>query len=156
MKCLLIVLTQLLVFAGVAQTKMDTKSVDLFDSDKPAPAKKEKKASPDFFTIVEDMPVYPGGQTAFFEYITSNVKYPAEARKKGITGVVYVSYIVNTVGEVQNVRVVRGVDPLLDKEAVRVVKSLKGYSPGKQRGKAVNVQFTLPVRFVLDKPKRKG
>lgn len=155
MKYLLIVLTQLLVYSGLAQSKMDTKSVDLFESEKPTMAKEENKASPDFFTIVEDMPVYPGGNTAFFEFIATNTKYPQEARRRGISGVVYVSYIVNTVGEVQNVRVVRGVDPLLDSEAVRVVKSLKGYSPGKQQGKAVNVQFTLPVRFNLGKPKRK-
>jgi len=110
----------------------------------------EEPAEPDFFTIVEDMPSFPGGDAALLKYIAENVKYPPIAKENGITGVVYVSYIVDRDGSVKDVKVVRGADPFLDKEAVRVVKTLKGYKPGKQRGKPVPVQFTIPIRFVLN------
>lgn len=107
-------------------------------------------AEPDFFTIVEDMPAFPGGDAALMKFFAENTQYPPIARENGITGVVYVSYIVNKQGNVEDVKVVRGADPFLDKEAVRVVGSLRGYAPGKQRGKPVNVQFTVPIRFVLN------
>lgn len=110
----------------------------------------EESNEPDFFTIVEDMPAYPGGDGALLKYIAENVEYPAIAKENGITGVVYVSYIVDKDGSIKDVKVVRGADPFLDKEAIRVVKTLKGYSPGKQRGKPVPVQFTIPIRFVLN------
>lgn len=110
----------------------------------------EESNEPDFFTIVEDMPSYPGGDAALLKYIAQNVEYPAIAKENGITGVVYVSYIVDRDGSIKDVKVVRGADPFLDKEAVRVVKTLKGYKPGKQRGKPVPVQFTIPIRFVLN------
>jgi protein TonB len=110
----------------------------------------EEPAEPDFFTIVEDMPSFPGGDAALLKFIAENVKYPPIAKENGITGVVYVSYIVDKDGSVKDVKVVRGADPFLDKEAVRVVKTLKGYKPGKQRGKPVPVQFTIPIRFVLN------
>lgn len=109
----------------------------------------EEPAEPDFFTIVEDMPSFPGGDAALLKYIAEHVEYPSIAKENGITGVVYVSYIVDKDGSVKDVKVVRGADPFLDKEAVRVVKTLKGYKPGKQRGKPVPVQFTIPIRFQL-------
>ncbi|MCB9186181.1 MAG: TonB family protein [Flavobacteriales bacterium] len=110
----------------------------------------EESNEPDFFTIVEDMPAFPGGDAALLKYIAEHVEYPAIAKENGITGVVYVSYIVDKDGSIKDVKVVRGADPFLDKEAVRVVKTLKGYKPGKQRGKPVPVQFTIPIRFVLN------
>ena len=110
----------------------------------------EESNEPDFFTIVEDMPAFPGGDAALLKYIASNVEYPPIAKENGITGVVYVSYIVDKDGSIKDVKVVRGADPFLDKEAVRVVKTLKGYKPGKQRGKPVPVLFTIPIRFVLN------
>jgi len=110
----------------------------------------EEPQEPDFFTIVEDMPAYPGGDAALLKTIASTVVYPPIAKENGITGVVYVSYVVDRDGSIKDVKVVRGADPFLDKEAVRVVKLLKGYKPGKQRGKPVPVQFTIPIRFVLN------
>lgn len=110
----------------------------------------EEESGPDFFTIVEDMPAFPGGDAALLKYIAQNVEYPPIAKENGITGVVYVSYIVGKDGKVRDVKVVRGADTFLDKEAVRVVKTLSGYKPGKQRGKPVPVQFTIPIRFVLN------
>ncbi len=110
----------------------------------------EESNEPDFFTIVEDMPSFPGGDAALLKYIAEHVEYPPIAKENGITGVVYVSYIVDKDGSIKDVKVVRGADPFLDKEAARVVKTLKGYKPGKQRGKPVPVQFTIPIRFVLN------
>jgi protein TonB len=115
----------------------------------PPPAPEPESAEPDFFTIVEDMPTFPGGDAALLKYIGENVQYPSIAKENGITGVVYVSYVVGKSGEIKDVKVVRGVDPFLDKEAMRVVTTIKGYTPGKQRGKPVPVQFTIPIRFVL-------
>jgi protein TonB len=110
----------------------------------------EEPQEPDFFTIVEDMPAFPGGDGALLKFIAENVVYPPIAKENGITGVVYVSYVVDKDGSIKDAKVVRGADPFLDKEAVRVVKMLKGYKPGKQRGKPVPVQFTIPIRFVLN------
>jgi len=109
-----------------------------------------EEAEPDFFTIVEEMPAYPGGDAALMAFLQKNIKYPQIAKENGISGVVYVSFIVDKSGKVTEVKVVRGVDSFLDKEAIRVVSSLSGYSPGKQRGKPVPVQFTLPIRFQLN------
>lgn len=110
----------------------------------------EQVGEPDYFTIVEDMPKYPGGDAALIKYIAENVRYPQSAKDNGVTGVVYVSYIVGADGRVSNVRVVRSSSPELDAEAVRVVSMLPRHTPGRQRGQAVPVQFTIPVRFVLN------
>jgi TonB family protein len=121
--------------------------IDIVEVEMPEP---EEPAEPDFFTIVEDMPVYPGGDAALMRFFAENTQYPPIARENEITGVVYVSYIVNKKGVVEDVKVVRGAnDPSLDTEALRVVSSLTGYSPGKQSGRPVKVQFTVPIRFYL-------
>lgn len=102
------------------------------------------------FIIVEDMPTFQGGdQNAFRTWIQQNLRYPEIAQENGISGKVYVQFAVNSRGEVVDVKVVRGVDPALDKEAVRVVSSSPKWVPGKQRGKPVKVQFTFPIVFVL-------
>ena len=104
----------------------------------------------DFYTIVEDMPQFPGGDAALMKFITNNTRYPQTAMDNNISGVVYVSYIVGADGRIGNVRVVRGVNAELNAEAVRVVKLLPRCTPGRQRGQAVPVQFTIPVKFRLD------
>lgn len=101
------------------------------------------------FTVVEEMPKFPGGPSAAQEYLAKNVKYPAEAYNKGIRGRVIVQYVVEKDGSISNVKVVRGVDPLLDAEAVRVIKSMPKWEPGKQRGQNVRVKYTMPVTFSL-------
>lgn len=104
----------------------------------------------EIFVIVEDMPGFGGGDSnKFREYISKNLKYPDIAAENGIQGRVFVAFVVEPDGRVSNVRVVRGVDPSLDKEAVRVVESSPRWTPGKQRGKAVRVSFTFPIIFVL-------
>ena len=102
-----------------------------------------------YFMLVENMPEFPGGDLGLMKYIKKNIKYPKIAKDYNITGKVYVSFIVDKTGSVTNVKVVRGVDKNLDAEAVRVIKSLPKYKPGKQRGKAVRVMFTIPIKFKL-------
>lgn len=102
------------------------------------------------FVMVEDMPLFQGGNhDTFRAWIAKNLKYPEIAAENGISGRVYIQFCVNSKGEIVDVVVVRGVDPALDKEAERVVKSSPKWTPGKQRGRAVKVQFTFPVNFVL-------
>ena len=102
------------------------------------------------FFVVEDMPTFQGqSKDAFRIYIQQNLKYPIIAQENGISGKVFVQFDINAKGNVANVIVVRGVDPSLDKEAVRVVKSSPQWKPGKQRGRPVNVRFTFPIVFQL-------
>ena len=104
----------------------------------------------EIFTIVEDMPSFQGGdQNTFRMFIQKNLVYPPIAAENGIQGTVYVNFVVETTGEVSKAVVIRGVDPALDKEAIRVIMSSPNWSPGKQRGKPVRVQFTFPIKFVL-------
>lgn len=101
------------------------------------------------FLIVEEMPEFPGGDMALRKYISNTVKYPELAVENGIQGKVYVAFVVSTDGTVANAKIARSVDPSLDKEALRVVNNLPTWHPGKQRGKAVNVSYTVPINFVL-------
>ena len=101
------------------------------------------------FTVVEVMPVFPGGQTALVQYIASHLKYPTVAQENGIQGRVFVSFVVGEDGYVEDVQVIKGVEPMLDKEAVRVIQSLPRWTPGNQQGKPVRVKYTVPVTFAL-------
>ena len=101
------------------------------------------------FTIVEDMPKFPGGEQEMMKFIGSNLKYPVVAQEAGIQGRVVIRFIVSTEGDIEDVEVVRGIDPSCDREAMRVVKSMPKWTPGKQNGKAVPVYFTLPILFRL-------
>ena len=104
----------------------------------------------EIFFIVEDMPSFQGkGVDAFRAWVAQRLKYPEIAAENGISGRVYVQFVVEPNGVVDNVKVVRGVDPALDAEAIRVVKSSPKWKPGKQRGKAVRVAYTIPIVFVL-------
>ena len=102
------------------------------------------------FDVVEVMPQFPGGQIAMLKYIMENIKYPKQIMEEGIQGRVTVSFIVEKDGSISNVKPVLSVHPLLDKEAVRVVKSMPKWTPGKQKGKPVRVQFNVPVMFKLN------
>ena len=120
------------------------------ESDEDEEIEIEEEDDEEFFMVVENMPEFPGGDLGLMKYIQKHVKYPAIAKEYNITGKVYVSFIVDKSGKVTNVKIVRGVDKNLDAEAVRVVKSLPKYKPGKQRGKAVRVMFTIPINFTLN------
>jgi len=106
------------------------------------------------FTIVEEMPQFPGGAEAMMSWIISNTKYPAEAVKNNITGMVFVAFTVTGTGKVDNVRIERSVNPLLDAEALRVIKSMPDWKPGKQHGKPVDVEYKVPVQFALKAEKK--
>ncbi|MGN0061005.1 MAG: TonB family protein [Alloprevotella sp.] len=99
--------------------------------------------------VVEEMPQFPGGYDALLKFLMTNTSYPAEAMAKGKQGRVVVQFIVNKEGCLQDVQLLRCVDPLLDEEALRVVNSMPRWKPGKQKGQPVNVQYTLPVVFSL-------
>jgi len=101
------------------------------------------------FEIVEDMPEFPGGMAALTAYLGKNIVYPVIAQENGIAGRVTVSFVVNQDGSIVDAVVARPIDPALDREALRVVNSMPRWTPGKQRGKAVRVRYTVPVVFRL-------
>ena len=115
----------------------------------PAVVEEEEPAEQEVFIIVEQMPVFPGGEEALRTYLAKEVKYPAIAQENGIQGRVFVKFVIAPDGSVTNVEVARPFDPVLDKEAVRVVKSMPKWTPGRQRGKAVRVSYTVPINFKL-------
>jgi len=102
------------------------------------------------YTFVEQMPEYIGGESELRNFLINSVKYPDEAKKKGIQGKIFVSFVVAKDGSVTEAKIVRGVDPLLDAEALRVVNAMPKWVPGKQNGKDVPVQFTVPIKFELE------
>ena len=113
-------------------------------------AQPEPKPEPEkVFEVVEQMPSFPGGDKALLEYLSSNIKYPVVAQENGVQGRVVVSSVVEKDGSITDVKVVRSVDPSLDKEAQRVVKSMPKWIPGKQNGSAVRVKYNVPVSFKL-------
>jgi protein TonB len=113
-------------------------------------AQKEKVKDGVYF-ICEEMPEYPGGDMALKNDIIALVKYPEEAKTKGIQGKVYITFVVDEEGKIGDAKVVRGVDRLLDKEALRVVSELhKTWTPGKDKEKTVKVWCTIPIQFALD------
>jgi len=109
----------------------------------------EGPAEPEIFTIVEEMPSFPGGDQALLEYMAKNTKYPPLARENGLQGIVVVTFVVDEKGNINNVQVLRGIGGGCDEEAIRVVKSMPAWKPGKQRGMPVRVQYNLPFRFTL-------
>jgi protein TonB len=108
-------------------------------------AKKNQKV----FDIVEQMPEYPGGQAALFEFISKNVKYPDDAVKKKVEGKVFVTFVVDTDGKITDVSLMRKVFPSLDAEAIRVISAMPNWIPGKQKGQVVRVKYTVPIMFRL-------
>lgn len=112
----------------------------------PPPVEEEE---PTVFTIVEEMPSFPGGEAELFKYLGKTVKYPPMAQDAGITGVVYMTFVVDEHGKVKDPKVLRGIGGGCDEEAIRVVKAMPNWEPGKQRGKPVRVQYNLPIRFTL-------
>ena len=110
---------------------------------------KPKEEETKVFDVVEQMPQFPGGNAALFEYLSKHIKYPVIAEENGIQGRVIVTFVVERDGSIPDVKVLKSVDPSLDKEAQRVVKSMPRWIPGKQNGSAVRVKYTVPVTFRL-------
>ena len=101
------------------------------------------------FSYVDQMPIFPGGESALMSYIASNLKYPSAAQDQGIQGLVMLRFVVTGTGEVGEIQVLKSLDPSCDREAIRVVKSLPRFTPGRKQGQPVNVWFQLPIRFEL-------
>ena len=143
---------------NVVEDDVETESIEINTEDDkeevviaaPVEAPEEEEEEEVIFVVVESMPEFPGGQQALFKYLSENVKYPVIAQENGIQGRVICQFVVNKDGSIVDIEVVRsGGDPSLDKEAVRVVKSMPKWKPGKQRGKPVRVKFTVPINFKL-------
>ncbi|MCD7933169.1 MAG: energy transducer TonB [Tannerellaceae bacterium] len=115
----------------------------------PAAVEEEEESSTQIFTVVEEMPEFPGGDQELLKFINRSVKYPVIAQENGIQGRVVCTFTVNQDGSVVDAEVVRGIDPSLDKEALRVIGAMPKWKPGKQRGKPVRVRYTLPIVFRL-------
>lgn len=129
--------------------------IDDTESDEDLEIEEEEETTDEVFMIVEDMPRFQGcmddqcTQMEIMRYIAKKTKYPPIAKENNITGRVFVSFVVDKSGKVTKVKVLRGVDKYLDAEAIRVVQSMPKFKPGKQRGKAVNVQYNVPINFKL-------
>ena len=102
---------------------------------------------PDVYTIVEQMPEYPGGLLEMRRFIAMTIRYPVEAQENGIVGKVFVSFVVNEKGEIMNIRIAKGVHPVLDQEAIRAVTQMGRWKPGVHNGKPVRVSYTIPITF---------
>ncbi|MDN3688305.1 energy transducer TonB [Cyclobacterium jeungdonense] len=113
-----------------------------------AEAPVEEKAD-EIFDVVENMPTPPGGMEGWNKYLSNNLKYPTQARRMGIEGTVYVVFVVNTDGSIQDVDILRGIGGGCDEEAMRVVRNAPAWEPGRQRGRPVRVKMRLPIRFKL-------
>ncbi|HNW50870.1 MAG TPA: energy transducer TonB [Prolixibacteraceae bacterium] len=109
-----------------------------------------QEESDEVFGIVEQMPEFPGGEIALYEWISNNIRYPKDAVDRGIKGKVYVNFVVDRNGNISNVHVVKSIHPSLDKEAIRVITSLPKWNPGLQGGKPVKVSYTLPINFTFN------
>ena len=130
-----------------AEADVENKSNYNFDYDGDSWGEEESDGEADIFQVVEDMPQFPGGSVQ--KWITKNVKYPMIAQENNIQGKVFVQFVIEKDGSVSDVKVARSVDPSLDKEAIRVVKAMPKWKPGKQRGKPVRVSYTVPINFQL-------
>jgi protein TonB len=109
----------------------------------------EQEAKPEPFTVVEEMPGFPGGDAEMYKFITTTIKYPEEAKELGIQGKVFVNFVVEADGSISDVRLIRGIGGGCDEEAIRVVKAMPKWIAGKQRGVPVRVYFNLPIKFTL-------
>lgn len=116
----------------------------------PVAVEEEEPEEQTIFEVVEQMPEFPnGGMAGLMQYLSKNIKYPTIAQENGTKGRVTVQFVVNRDGSIVDAKVLRGVDPYLDKEAIRVISSMPKWKPGMQRGKAVRVKYTVPVMFRL-------
>ena len=135
----------------VKETQVSTKTVegdkDLIDLPPENPVVGDEEGK--IFLFVEEMPSFPGGESKMVEFIQKNTKYPPVARENGIQGRVYVNFVVDKDGKVKDAKVVRGIGGGCDEEALRVIRSMPEWKPGRQNGRNVLVQFNLPVSFNL-------
>lgn len=134
---------------GVKDRRVEAVRNDIAVAAPPPPPAPKPEVATKIFDVVEEMPSFPGGNGALMSYLASNIKYSVVAQENGVQGRVIVSFVVERDGSISDVRVARSVDPSLDREAQRVVKSMPRWKPGKQNGSAVRVKYTVPVVFRL-------
>lgn len=134
---------------GVKDRTVEAVRNDIAVAAPPPPPAPKPEVATKVFDVVEEMPSFPGGNGALMSYLASNIKYPVVAQENSVQGRVIVSFVVERDGSISDVRVARSVDPSLDREAQRVVKSMPRWKPGKQNGSAVRVKYTVPVVFRL-------
>ncbi len=133
--------------ADVKGNSDDANATDLADLQQQKQVVEETTDQP--YSYVEQMPEFPGGDEARVKYLNKNLKYPTMARESGIQGTVYLTFVVSKTGQISGVRVLRGIGGGCDEEAVRVIQAMPPWIPGRQNGKTVPVQFSLPLRFTL-------
>lgn len=138
--------SQFMTADDVAETVVDAEVVEVIEQ---VQEEIQEEAPQEVFVVVEEMPSFPGGDTELFKFIYDNIKYPELAKENNIQGKVILRFCVTYKGTVDQVSVVRGVDPSLDQEAIRVIKMLPLWKPGKQGGKPVNVWYSVPISFQL-------
>lgn len=102
------------------------------------------------YDVVEKMPMFPGGTKALMKYLATHIVYPAQAKKDGIQGKVFASFIVNADGSISGIRIIKSVSPSLDAEVIRIIKSMPDWTPGEEKGQKVRVKYALPVKFTLE------
>jgi TonB family protein len=136
--CLVFLFLTLCLFSQVVEEEM--------------PPKEEKI----IYSIVEEKPVFDGGDKAMFKFLAGNMRYPAEARSHHIEGTVILRYLINSDGSLSDIQVIRGISGGCSEEAIRVVKSMPNWIPGKHNGEAVNIYYTLPIKFKLEGPSING
>lgn len=145
--------TQVIEIVDDEEEVVETETVEMEveeNTEVQAPVQQEEEVVEEqIFTIVEDMPAFPGGEAEMRKYLGKSIKYPQMAQDAGISGTVFLTFEVDKDGKIKDVKVLRGIGGGCDEEAIRVVKAMPQWSPGKQRGKPVRVQFTLPVKFTL-------
>lgn len=134
---------------GVKDRTVEAVRSDIAVAAPPPPPAPKPEVSNKVFDVVEEMPSFPGGQGALMSFLSSNIKYPVVAQENGVQGRVIVGFVVERDGSITDVKVMRSVDPSLDREAQRVVRAMPRWKPGKQNGSAVRVKYTVPVVFRL-------
>ena len=145
---------------NIVEDDVDVESTEIASSEEtgqaveiayvPPVVEEEEVEEQEIFEVVEQMPEFPnGGMAGLMQYLSKNIKYPTIAQENGTQGRVTVQFVVNADGSIVDAKVIRGVDPYLDKEALRVINSMPKWKPGMQRGKAVRVKYTVPVMFRL-------
>ena len=134
---------------GVKDRNIEAVRSDIAVAPPPPPPAPKPEVSNKVFDVVEEMPSFPGGQGALMSFLNSNIKYPVVAQENGVQGRVIVGFVVERDGSITDVKVMRSVDPSLDREAQRVVRAMPRWKPGKQNGSAVRVKYTVPVVFRL-------
>jgi TonB family protein len=158
LKILLVVpvLAALLVIFSTCTEKITTSDILLDEVSAPSTAPVLKSTEPEPFVVVEEMPMFPGGDSTLLKYIATNTKYPEAAKANNIQGRVIVRFCITETGSVDKISVLKGVNPDLDQEAIRVVSTLPAFQPGKQGGKAVPVWYMVPISFALSGNKLPG